>query len=74
MPYPELDPAVAAERERCRRIAESQIVGDDADERIRGIIDAINDGAEAEEWRAARSIPGFSNRWRSRSRCCHATW
>ena len=48
MPYPELDPAVAAERERCRRIAESQIVGDNADERIRGIIDAIDDGAEAE--------------------------
>ena len=38
----------AVERERCARIAESQIVGADGDERIERIIAAILDGAEAD--------------------------
>lgn len=44
MPTSKLDPAVAAERERCARIAEAQIVGAEGDDRIERVVTAIRLG------------------------------
>ena len=47
-PHPLLDPAVAAERESCKQLLQTQLVGDDDDERIQGVIDAIESGEQPE--------------------------
>ncbi|WP_426163139.1 hypothetical protein [Sandarakinorhabdus sp. DWP1-3-1] len=38
------DPSIAAERERCARITESQIVGAEGDDRIERVVTAIRVG------------------------------